>query len=301
MSRARQGTYSIVARDPGTRELGVAVQSHWFSVGSVVSWARPGVGAVATQANAEIAYGPKLLDLLEAGRSPQDALAALLAEDASAASRQVAVVDAAGRVAAHTGPDCIPFAGHVTGEAVSCQANIMASATVWPAMLEAYDAAEGNLTARLMAALEAAEGQGGDLRGKQSAAILVVPAEGERWSTVVSLRVEDHDAPLPELARLITLHDAYALAARADGLVGEGRHAEAGELYERASALAPENHELLFWAGLGAAEAGDLDAGVRRVQAAIAMHPPWRELLERLPEHVAPSAAPVADALSGRD
>lgn len=298
MSGLRQGTYSIVARDPRSGELGVAVQSHWFSVGSVVPWARPGVGAVATQANAEIAYGPRALDLLERGRTAQEALSELLAEDAAAASRQVAVVDAAGRVAVHTGPDCMAHAGHTTGEGVSCQANIMANASVWPAMLATYERAGGTLTTRLMAALEAAEREGGDLRGRQSAAILVVPAGGEPWRAEVRLCVEDHPDPLPELRRLVGLHDAYELAARADGLAGDGRHDEAGELYARASALAPDNHELLFWAGLGAAQAGDLETAVRRVRGAIAMHPPWRELLDRLPPQVAPSAAVVRDALA---
>lgn len=297
MSGLRQGTYSIVARDPATGALGVAVQSHWFSVGSVVSWARPGVGAVATQANAEIAYGPRALDLLEQSIPAPDALARLLAQDPGAATRQVAIVDAAGRVAAHTGSECIPFAGHVTGEGVSCQANIMAAKGVWPAMLEAFRATAGSLTDRLLAALDAAETAGGDLRGRQSAAILVVPAAGEPWDTIVSLRVEDHCDPLRELRRLVSLHDAYTLAARADGLVGEGHHNEAASLYQRASELAPANHELLFWAGLGAAQAGELHTGVARVRAAIEMHAGWRELLHRLEPHTAPSAPAVREAI----
>jgi uncharacterized Ntn-hydrolase superfamily protein len=285
-------TYSIVARDPDTGELGVAVQSHWFSVGSIVTWARPGVGAVATQANAEAAYGPRLLDLLARGAAPQDALDRLVAEDPGGRSRQVAVVDARGRVAAHTGPGCIASAGHVTGAGVSCQANIMVSERVWPAMLDAFTAAPGSLTARLMTALDAAEREGGDLRGRQSAAILVVGAAGEAWRTVVSLRVEDHPEPLAELRRLIALQDAYALASQADELLNAGRHDDAARLYVQASERAPGNHELLFWAGLGTAQAGDLDAGVAQVKAAIALQPTWRELLPRLPAELAP-AAPV--------
>jgi uncharacterized Ntn-hydrolase superfamily protein len=213
-------TYSIVARDPSTGELGVAVQSHWFSVGPIVPWARPGIGAVATQANAEISYGPRALELLESGLDARQALDRLLAEDPGAAGRQVAVLDASGLVAAHTGRSCIAFAGHATGDAVSCQANIMASETVWPAMLATYAGASGSsLTERLLTALEAAETEGGDARGRQSAAILVVPARGPHWETVISLRVEDHPDPLGELRRLVTIHDAYALADRADGLV----------------------------------------------------------------------------------
>lgn len=286
-------TYSIVARDPQTGELGVAVQSHWFSVGGVVSWARPGVGAVATQANAEPAYGPRALDLLSDGATAQDALERLLAADPGSESRQVAVLDAGGGVAAHTGRACIAYAGHVTGDGVSCQANIMTSERVWPAMLEAFTSTPGSLTGRLLAALDAAEAEGGDIRGRQSAAILVVPSAGEPWDRVVSLRVEDHPDPLPELRRLVALQDAYTLAAQADEHLNSGRHDAAARLYAQASESAPHNHELLFWAGLETAQAGDLDAGVEQVRAAIAMQPTWRELLGRLPSEIAPSAAAV--------
>ena len=286
-------TYSIVARDPDTGELGVAVQSHWFSAGSIVTWARPGIGAVATQANAEAAYGPRALSLLARGVPAPDALAQLVAADPGGHSRQVAVLDAAGGVGVHTGQSCIAHAGHITGEGVSCQANIMASERVWPAMLDAFAGAAGPLTERLLVALEAAEGEGGDLRGRQSAAILVVPAAGEPWHTVVSLRVEDHPQPLGELRRLAALHDAYALAGEADELLNAGRHEEAARLYLAASQRAPANHELMFWAGLGMAQAGDLDAGTTKVKAAIALQPAWRELLTRLPVGLAPSAPAV--------
>lgn len=290
-------TYSIVAHDADTGALGVAVQSHWFSVGSIVPWAVPGVGAVATQANAEAAYGPRALELMARGLSASGALEQLLAQDAGSASRQVAVMDAGGRAAAHTGSECMPFAGHVVGQGVCCQANIMVSEQVWPAMLEEFGAAAGPLAGRLLAALDAAEAAGGDLRGRQSAALLVVGAEGEPWETVVSLRVEDHPEPLGELRRLLKVHDAYRLADAADELVGEGRHDEAAGLYCQASELEPENHELRFWAGLGAAQGGDLEAGVDKVRAAIAAHPAWRDLLERLPAEVAPSARTVLAGL----
>jgi uncharacterized Ntn-hydrolase superfamily protein len=286
-------TYSIVARDPDTGELGVAVQSHWFSVGSIVTWARPGVGAVATQANADPGYGPQLLDLVAAGVHAEQALATLVANDPAGDSRQVAVVDAAGHVAAHTGSSCMAYAGHVTGTGVSCQANIMATERVWPAMLEAFEAAAGSLTSRLLDALDAAEGEGGDLRGRQSAAILVVAPDAEPWQTVVSLRVEDDPEPLGELRRLVALRGAYALAGEADELMGAGRHDQAARLYLRASERAPGNHELMFWAGLSKVHGGDLDAGVAEVQAAIELQPSWRELLRRLPPDAVPSAAAV--------
>jgi uncharacterized Ntn-hydrolase superfamily protein len=286
-------TYSIVARDPATGELGVAVQSHWFSVGSIVPWARPGVGAVATQANAEITYGPRGLELLEQGLGAEEVLAQLVAQDAGAATRQVAIVDARGVAAAHTGEQCIEFAGHVLGDGVSCQANMMANDRVWPEMLEAFLWASGSLTSRLLAALDAAEEAGGDVRGRQSSAILVVPGAGQPWDSVISLRVEDHPEPLVELRRLVALHDAYTLAGDADEAVAQGRHDEAARLFREASALAPDNHELLFWAGLGSAQAGEIDVGVAEVRAAIAVHPPWLELLERLTPDVAPAASVV--------
>ncbi len=295
--RGRQGTYSIVARDAASGELGVAVQSHWFSVGPIVPWARAGVGAVATQANAEISYGPRGLDLLASGLDASTALARLLAQDAGAAGRQVAIVDAGGAVAAHTGASCMPFAGDCQGDGVSCQANIMASDRVWPAMLDTYSSTQGALSVRLLAALDAAEEQGGDVRGRQSAAIVVVPAAGDAWETVMSLRVEDHPDPLPELRRLVALDAAYGIAGRADELVNQSRHGEAARLYQEASALAPDSAELRFWAGLGAAQAGDLNRGVRDVQAAIAAHAGWRDLLERLSPEVAPSARPVRERL----
>lgn len=286
-------TYSIVARDHATGELGVAVQSHWFSVGAVVPWALAGVGAVATQANVEVSYGPLALELLTSGLDPETALAQLVARDAGAHGRQVAVIDARGRVAVHSGGDCVGFAGHVTGDGVSCQANMMASERVWPEMLAAYTAHPGALAERLLAALDAAEAAGGDVRGRQSAALVVVPARGERWEAVVSLRVEDDPDPLPQLRRLLALHEAYELAGQADALTNDGRHDDAADLYRRASELAPESDELLFWAGLGAAQGGDLETAVAKVSAAIAVRASWRALLERLPDAVAPAAPAV--------
>jgi uncharacterized Ntn-hydrolase superfamily protein len=290
-------TYSIVARDPESGELGAAVQSHWFSVGSIVTWARPGVGAVATQSIAEPAYGPRLLDRLAGTEAPAEGLAAELAADELARFRQVAVVDGQGRVAVHTGDGCMPFAGHHEGPAFSTQANLMASERVWPAMAEAYEASDGPLARRLLAALDAGEAAGGDVRGRQSASLLVVPAEGEPWRVIVELRVEDDPDPLGELRRLLDLRDAYELADRADSLAGEGRHSDAAELYERAADAAPGSVELSFWAGLGIAAAGDLERGVERVRGAIAAHDGWRALLARLDPEIAPAVDAVREAL----
>jgi uncharacterized Ntn-hydrolase superfamily protein len=295
----RRGTYSIVARDPDTGEVGAAVQSHWFSVGSIVTWARPGVGAVATQSIAEPAYGPRLLDALADGEDAGAALEQLLAADEAARFRQVGVITPAGAPAVHTGPGCIDFAGHVAGGDFTVQANMMASEAVWPAMAAAFTAAQGPLARRMLAALRAAEAAGGDARGKQSSAMVVVPAEGEPWRRTVDLRVEDHPEPLDELERLLGLRDAYNLATEGDDLTGEGRHAEAAERYRAASALAPDNHELLFWAGMAEFAHGDRDAGLATVRRAIELQPGWRELLGRLEPDVAPDAAALRRALDG--
>lgn len=293
----RRGTYSIVACDPETGALGVAVQSHWFAVGPIVPWVRTGVGAVATQSVAEPSFGPRLLDRLEAGEEPAEALRAELATDESARYRQVAVVDARGRSAVHTGEGCIAYAGDDGGPGFSAQANMMSSPQVWPQMAQAFDRAVGPLQRRLMAAMRAAEAEGGDVRGKQSCAMLVTPAEGEPWRTAVDLRVDDHPEPLDELDRLLDLHDAYDLATQGDELSAEGQHAEAGDRYERASQLAPGNHELLFWAGLAAAQTGDMPTALDRVREAIRLQPGWAELLGRLEPDIAPSAASVREAL----
>jgi uncharacterized Ntn-hydrolase superfamily protein len=292
----RRGTYSIVARDPSTGELGVAVQSHWFAVGSVVSWARPGVGAAATQSVAEVAHGPHALDRVQEGLDAKAALAAVLAEDALAHFRQVAVVDTRGQAAAHTGSDCIPHAGEVIGEGFSCQANLMRTETVPAAMADAYRGHEGDLADRLMAALDAAEAAGGDLRGRQSAALLVVPGTGEAWRTRFDLRVDDHPEPLPEMRRLLRFARAYELASQADSLLAEGARGAASGLYTRAAELAPEADELIFWAGLGVA-ADDLDAGVELIRRAAERKPAWLTLLERLPAELEPTAAPLLAAL----
>jgi uncharacterized Ntn-hydrolase superfamily protein len=293
------GTYSIVALDPDTGELGAAVQSHWFSVGSLCTWARPGVGAVATQSVVEPAHGPNALDRLANGDGAAAALAAVLVPDPLAAVRQVGVVDANGRVAAHTGADCILEAGHVTGDHWACQANMMARATVPDAMSAAFAAAGGDLAERLMTALEGAEAEGGDVRGRQSAALLVAPAQGEPWRTRIDLRVEDHADPVGELRRLLGLQRAYELAGDADEAMAAGGAGEAAAMYVRASELAPQSDELLFWAGLAIAQKGDVEAGADAVRRAAEVHPGWLSLLERLSPEFAPAGAAVRRALGG--
>lgn len=281
-------TYSIVARDPETGQLGVAVQSHWFSVGSIVSWAEAGVGAVATQSFVDPGYGPKLLAALKQGKTPADALAELVAADPHRDVRQVAVVDAQGRVAAHTGRKAIAAAGHHVGAQYSVQANLMASDRVWPAMAEAYEKTKGDLAERLLAALEAAEAVGGDIRGKQSAALLVVKPEssGRPWAgadRLFDLRVEDHPQPLVELRRLVRLQRAYHRANHGDELLSEQKVDEALKEYAAAAEIAPEILELPFWHAVTLASIGREAEARPLFERVFAKEPAWADLVPRLP------------------
>lgn len=282
-------TYSIVAHDAATGQLGVAVQSHWFSVGPIVPWVEPGVGAVATQSFVEPAYGPLGLELMRMGRSAQQALDALISTDEGEAVRQVAFVDAEGNVAVHTGSRAIAAAGHRTGDGYSVQANMMENATVWDAMAEAYEAAEGDLAERLLAALEAAEAEGGDIRGKQSAAILVVGPEdtGRPWADrLFDLRVEDHPEPVAELQRLVGLQRAYQKLNEGDGHVTEGDIEAAMASYSAAMELVPDeatNGEAPFWVGVTLASVGRVDEALPYLARAQAQDARWAELVGRLP------------------
>ncbi len=296
-------TYSIVARDPGTGQLGVAVQSHWFSVGSLVTWAEAGVGAVATQSFVEPAYGPRLLALLALGVEAPAALEALVAADPGRDVRQVAVIDARGRVAAHTGGRCIAAAGHLVGEGFSVQANMMGSETVVPAMFRAYEAAEGELADRLLAALEAAENEGGDIRGRQSAAILIVAAEatGRPWlDRLVDLRVEDHPDPVAELRRLVTLHRAYEHMNRGDAAIERADLEAAMQEYGAAARLAPDNLEMAYWHALALATNGREEEAAPLFRRVFAADPGWVELTRRLVAAGLVPDTPEGRALVGR-
>lgn len=279
-------TYSIVARDPATGELGVAVQSHWFSVGAIVSWAEAGVGAVATQSFVEPSYGPLGLNLMHAGKSAPEALRALLAADDGREVRQVAMIDAQGRVAAHTGRRCIAAAGHQVGENYSVQANLMDKETVWPAMAKAFEAASGDLTDRLLAALEAAQREGGDIRGQQSAAILVVRGQstGRPWADrVIDLRVEDHPDPLGELKRLIRVHRAYEHMNAGDLCSEKKDWACAEREYGAAETLLPDMMEIVFWHAVTLVTAGRADDALPLFKKVFAREPKWADLVDRLP------------------
>ena len=278
-------TYSIVARDPTSGQLGVAVQSHWFSVGTLVPWAQAGVGAVATQSFVEVRYGTSGLDLMASGLSAQRTLDALLAADANPDVRQVAMIDSSGQIAVHTGENCIQYAGHLAGENFSVQSNLMIRPGVPEAMAEAFQQARGPLAERMLTALEAAQSVGGDLRGMQSAAILVVSgkASGRPWEDrLVDLHVEDSPQPLKELQRLLTLNTAYEHMNQGDHALESGDIDGALEAYGQAEALQPANLEMKFWHAVSLVNAGRIDAAVPIFAGIIRDDERWRVLLPRL-------------------
>ena len=243
-------TYSIIARDSITGEMGIAVESHWFSVGSVVCWGEAGVGVVATQSFANESFGILGIELLKQGKTPQEALNILIARDSSSEVRQVAILDVRGRTAAYTGINCIAEAGHLTGKNYAVQANLMLNNKVWPAMAKTFRESKGSLAERLIQSLESGENAGGDIRGKQSAAILIVKgvSTGKPWEDkVMDLRVEDHKEPVQELKRLVKIHKAYAHMAKGDEAIESNNLETALKEYLAAENLMPDNIELKFW------------------------------------------------------
>ena len=284
-------TYSIVARDPETGRFAVAVQSHFLGVGPVVPWLEAGVGAIATQASVNISLGPIGLEMLRAGQTAAEVVASLTAGDERSAIRQLGVVDAEGHAAAHTGAECIPACGHRVGDGYTVQGNLLERETCWPAMAEAYEAALARgepFVERLLLALEAAEREGGDVRGRQSAAIMMVEGEvrpttwrGHLWGgRLMDLRIEDHPDPVPELRRIVTLQLAYDLSD------DDGEAARSGtpspERYAQARRLAPDAFELVFWRGVELATGGDVEAGRRELEIAFAADKRWRTTLQHL-------------------
>jgi uncharacterized Ntn-hydrolase superfamily protein len=269
-------TYSIVGRDGANGELGVAVQSRAFGVGGC-AWALPGVGAIATQAFTERGYGRRGLDRLAAGEAPADALAELLEADEQRDFRQVAFLAADGRTAAHTGAACIADCGHVSRDGVSAQGNMLASPAVWHAAADTFAAAGGTLAERLLAALDAAEEAGGDFRGRESAALLVVSGDPEEkpWQPVFDLRVESGPDPLRELRRL---HGIAAAYRRRDDF-GDGTDLEEEVDLAQKAGLPPD--QIAFTAAIVAGAHGDLDEAVARLRPITEADPRWREALDR--------------------
>jgi uncharacterized Ntn-hydrolase superfamily protein len=286
-------TYSIVARDPETGQLGVAVQTHAFAVGTVVPWAESGVGAVATQSLTEPSYGPLGLAMMRAGKSATQALGGLLGSDPRAEVRQVAMADAKGEVATHTGSRCIPEAGHRSGKQYSVQANLMLRDTVWDAMAGAYESASGDLAERMMVSLEAAEAEGGDIRGRQSAALLVVAGEpsGQPWrDRLFDLRVDDHTDPVGELRRLLAtaradLHGGKAYDLLHESPLDEEKVQRAADEFATAMWRLPDstaNPEVIFWYAAALAEVGRIEEALELFRQVFHANPAWRDLVPRL-------------------
>lgn len=279
-------TYSIVARDPQTGEMGVAVQSNWFSVGSLVSWAEAGVGAIATQSFVNPSFGPHGLELLRSGKTAQDVLKELLDADEGREVRQLAIVDAKGNVAAHTGKKCIPAAGHYVGDNFSVEANLMLNDKVWPAMAKAFQESTGPLAERMVTALEAAQSVGGDIRGKQSAAILVVRAQptGKIWEDrAIDLRIEDHAEPVKEIRRLLKLYRAYEFMNKGDYAVEKNDMKSALEFYGNAEKMFPDNQEMKFWHAVALANNGMVKESLPIFKEVFKANSNWAVLTERLP------------------
>jgi uncharacterized Ntn-hydrolase superfamily protein len=294
-------TYSIIGRDPAAGEIGIAVQSRWFNAGQDVAWIEPGVGAVCTQAMAEPAYGQRGLELLRSGSAPEEALETLVSEDPGREVRQVAIADLRGRVAQHTGAACVTAAGHTTGADCCAQGNMLASERCWEAMVEVFESTGGALADRLLAALNAAEREGGDARGRQAARLLVSRAEstGIPWQDrVFDLQVVDHPEPLSELQRLVSVKRAYDHLGRAFELA-RGNAGGAADEADAAHQLAPADDQIAFWQAMMLAGAGRLDEAVAAFSQAVQAHPGWPDYLRNCVAAglVPPEAQALADAL----
>jgi uncharacterized Ntn-hydrolase superfamily protein len=280
-------TFSIVARDPATGELGVAVQSHWFSVGPIVPWAEAGVGAIATQSFVDPSYGKNGLELMRAGKSAPDALKELLEKDEGREVRQVAMIDAQGRVDAWTGKDDIQAAGHIVGTNFSVQANLMLNDKVWPAMARAFESTKGDLADRMLAALDAAQAVGGDIRGRQSAALIVVTGKptGMAWKDrTFDLRVDDSPQPLVELRRLVRLQRAYNHMNAGDLAVEKKDNEGALREYGAAEKLVPNNAEMIYWHAVALVNMGRVEESLPLFRRVFAMDRNWITLTPRLPK-----------------
>ncbi len=281
-------TYSIVARDPKTGEMGVGVQSHYFSVGSVVDWGASGVGVVATQSFVNKSFGLRGLELMKQGKTPEEALDILLSDDDGKNVRQVALLDVNGRVAVHTGSKCIKYAGHETGDNFSVQANMMLKDTVWPAMAQAFEKNKNlPLPERIIKTLEAAESEGGDIRGRQSAAILIVrsePVENKWDDPLIDIRVEDNPEPLEELKRLLKLRRAYQIMDRGDVAMEKGDEDKALKEFKSAQEMCPTNMEMKYWTAISLANIKRFDDALPLFKDIFTRDNNWRILTERLPE-----------------
>ena len=281
-------TFSIVARDPITGEMAVGVQSHWFNVGTAVPWGEAGVGVVATQSFVNKSYGIKGLELMKQGKTAPEALAALLSLDEGREVRQVAMIDVNGNVNAYTGKNCIDHAGNIVGKNYSVQSNMMLNNTVCRAMAKAFEGSEGKpLAERILLSLDAAQAAGGDIRGKQSAALLVVAGKsnGQPWDEkLIDLRVDDNTAPLPELNRLLRLYRAYGHMDKGDLATEKKDMKLAMEEYGAAMKMFPGNLEMQYWTAITLANNKKINEAAALLQRIYKKEANWRALTRRLPK-----------------
>lgn len=278
-------TFSIVAYDKQSGQIGVAVQSHWFSVGSIVSWAEAGVGAVATQSLVNVSFGPRALESLKKGYSPQKTVEELVNADEGRDFRQLAVIDEKGRVATHTGEKCIADAGHIIGKNYSVQANMMLNKEVVPAMSKAFEQSSGPLAERMVAALQAAQKAGGDIRGQQSAAIIIVRVKstGKFWEDrLIDLRVEDHPNAVKELARILAVFRAYEHMNKGDLAIEKGDEKTALQEYAAAEKMFPNNTEMKFWHAVALVNIGKVDLALPIFKKIFAEDKNYIELTRRI-------------------
>lgn len=278
-------TFSIVARDSITGEMGVVVQSHWFSVGSIVAWGEAGVGVVATQSFVNPSFGPRGLELLKKGMTAKEVVELLISTDEGREMRQLAIVDSKGNSFAYTGSKCISEAGHFVGDGYSVQANMMLNNTVWNAMSETFEKTKGPLAERLVAALEAAQNEGGDIRGKQSACLLVVKGEatGNLWEDrLIDLRVEDNPNPVDEIKRLLNVYRAYDHMNKGDLAVEKNDMKLAMDEYNAAMKMFPDNLEMKYWTAVTLANTGELEKSLPMFKEIFAEDKNWKELTKRL-------------------
>jgi uncharacterized Ntn-hydrolase superfamily protein len=281
-------TFSIVARDKVTGEMAVGVQSHWFSVGTIVSWGQSGVGVVATQSFVNPAYGPNGLKLMSEGKSADAALAELVSADEGRDFRQVAFLDTKGTVSAFTGNKCLESAHHIVGDNYSVQANMMLNDDVVPAMAKTFEENSNlPLADRVMLVLQAAQKAGGDIRGKQSAVLIVVNGEkvDSPWlDKKVNLRVDDHADPLTELQRLLEVHKAYEHMNRGDLAIEQDDMKTAMKEYEAAEKMFPDNLEMKYWKAVAMSNNGQVKEALPIFRTVFTANDNWRELTRRLPK-----------------
>jgi uncharacterized Ntn-hydrolase superfamily protein len=279
-------TFSIVAFDPITKDLGVAVQSRYFSVGSVVPWAESGVGAIATQSFVNVSYGPRGLELLKEGLNVEDVIGRLTRDDEGKEFRQLGIIDSKGNASAFTGWRCLEWAGSIVGKNYTAQGNILAGEDVVKGMSQKFESTKGELADKLVAALEGGQEGGGDARGRQSAALLVVRKNvgragyGDRY---IDLRVEDHPEPIAELKRLLVMHRVYRLIDDGEEKMATGDPEGGLSMIKEAVSLGPSIDDAHIDLGVIYLKLGKRDEALKAFGQALKLNPRMKTMIKQLP------------------